>query len=187
MEKLTDEALIELYAKDKNQEAFTTLYKRYLPHVLGTAMKYTQSKEDSEDIAIQIFQKLYEKTLEENNIHTFKFWIYTVTKNAAISFLRTKKKENTIPFDDFMENTTFERHDDNHKTIEWTEEMLNPYFKELKNEQAVCLRCFYLQEMSYKQIIEQTGFSFKEVKSYIQNGKRNLKNILKEKYYEHNQ
>ena len=51
----------------------------------------------------------------------------------------------------------------------------------LKEEQRTCVEMFYLRDMSYQQIADETGYSMNEVKSYIQNGKRNLKNYITEK------
>jgi RNA polymerase sigma-70 factor (ECF subfamily) len=45
----------------------------------------------------------------------------------------------------------------------------------LGDEQKQCVKLFYLQEKCYKEITESTGFDMNKVKSYIQNGKRNLK------------
>jgi RNA polymerase sigma-70 factor (ECF subfamily) len=47
--------------------------------------------------------------------------------------------------------------------------------EELSAEQKKCVDLFYLKEKSYVEIAEITGFTLNEVKSYIQNGKRNLK------------
>ena len=52
---------------------------------------------------------------------------------------------------------------------------------ELKPEQSTCIELFYIKEKCYQDISDQTGYSLKQVKSYIQNGKRNLKNILLQK------
>ena len=49
---------------------------------------------------------------------------------------------------------------------------------ELKDEQRECIELFYLKECSYAEVASMTGFSLKEVKSHIQNGKRNLKNYI---------
>ncbi len=46
---------------------------------------------------------------------------------------------------------------------------------ELGMEQQLCIRHFYLAEKCYKEIVDITGFDINKVKSYIQNGKRNLK------------
>jgi RNA polymerase sigma-70 factor (ECF subfamily) len=57
-------------------------------------------------------------------------------------------------------------------------EQLEMAMKILGEEQKQCIELFYLQEKSYKEVTEITGFSMNQVKSFIQNGKRNLKNYL---------
>src|ERR1044072_4223362 len=61
---------------------------------------------------------------------------------------------------------------------EYTLGQMNEALEHLNEEQRVSLVMFYLEKRSYQQIMEQTGFTFTQVKSYIQNGKRNLKLIL---------
>ncbi|MFN8166552.1 MAG: sigma factor-like helix-turn-helix DNA-binding protein [Bacteroidia bacterium] len=56
-----------------------------------------------------------------------------------------------------------------------------PPIDRLNEDQKKCIELFYLREMSYKDISELTGFSLNQVKSFIQNGKRNLKLILTNK------
>ena len=78
--------------------------------------------------------------------------------------------------------------------IEETEENFEPHEKEvkeklltnlelalthLKEEQRTCIELFFLQEKKYEEVAELTGFSAKQVKSYIQNGKRNLAIYMK--------
>jgi len=56
--------------------------------------------------------------------------------------------------------------------------------RELNKEQQQCVTLFYLQKKSYSQISETTGFTLLQVKSYIQNGKRNLKILIEKKLKE---
>ena len=60
-------------------------------------------------------------------------------------------------------------------------ELMNECLQELNNEQKQCVTLFYLEKRSYQEIADQTGYSMMQVKSYIQNGKRNLKNLLEKK------
>ncbi|HKZ68006.1 MAG TPA: sigma factor-like helix-turn-helix DNA-binding protein, partial [Chitinophagaceae bacterium] len=53
--------------------------------------------------------------------------------------------------------------------------------KELNPEQQQCVTLFYLQKKSYQEISDATGFTMLQVKSYIQNGKRNLKLLIEKK------
>jgi len=54
----------------------------------------------------------------------------------------------------------------------------------LNTEQRLCINLFYLKEKCYEEISMQTGYSLKQVKSYIQNGKRNLKIYLSQQMKE---
>ena len=48
----------------------------------------------------------------------------------------------------------------------------------MSDAQRICIDLFQLQEKSYKEIMASTGFDFKQVKTHIQNGKRNLKLLV---------
>jgi RNA polymerase sigma-70 factor (ECF subfamily) len=60
-------------------------------------------------------------------------------------------------------------------------EMMNDCLQELVKEQKQCVTLFYLEKRSYNEIADHTGFTLLQVKSYIQNGKRNLKILLERK------
>ncbi len=75
------------------------------------------------------------------------------------------------------EETDKQKFIENEKTYIVLEESL----EELNDEQKQCVILFYLKKNSYNQISEITGFSIMQVKSYIQNGKRNLKLLLQKK------
>ncbi len=69
-------------------------------------------------------------------------------------------------------NLTYEDNNDTNVDV------LSSAMTKLKKEQEKCIRMMYLENKSYKEISEITGYSLKQVKSYIQNGKRNLKNLI---------
>jgi RNA polymerase sigma-70 factor (ECF subfamily) len=72
--------------------------------------------------------------------------------------------------------------DDTQKTeslrLEEHLEKLEKAINDLSQEQKKCIELFYLKQKSYKEVSNETGYSVNEVKSYIQNGKRNLKGLL---------
>jgi RNA polymerase sigma-70 factor (ECF subfamily) len=51
----------------------------------------------------------------------------------------------------------------------------------LQDDQRQCLIWFYLEKLSYQQVAERGGYSLMQVKSHIQNGKRNLRLLLEKK------
>ncbi len=176
---LTDEQIIEEYKKTSDKNWVGELYKRYTRFVFLVSMKYLKNEERCHDAVMQIFEKLF-TDFHKHNIEKFKPWLHTVTRNHCLILLRKdqsilqNEKKFKIEQDLFME-TEDDLHLDNTNDTEKQLNGLKQAISELNQEQKVCIEMFYLQEKSYKEIADETGFSEKKVKSYIQNGKRNLK------------
>ena len=173
-DKLSDNELLLLYIQQDDKIALGTLFKRYYHMVFGVAMKYMKNSDLAKDVTMQVFEKLI-PDLKKHKIHYFKSWLYRVAQNACLMELR-KNKSITKPLEENlmgnMENET-ELHQ-----IEEKEAMLTNMEHELDKlpaEQQKCIKLFYLERKTYNDICEATGYTFKEVKSFIQNGKRNLK------------
>ena len=176
---------LELVAKYKqtNDNVFVgVLFQRYTHLIFGVCMKYLKDEEDAEDASMQIFEKLL-VDLKKHEVQQFKAWLHMVCKNYCLMQLRSGasklKHEREMHKDElaFMESN----HDlhliyENHKEIQLTQ--MEECIKVLNNEQRLCVELFYLQEKSYQEVSEMTNFSMNNVKSYIQNGKRNLKNCV---------
>lgn len=168
--------LISRYKKSGDLDVLTQLYKRYMHLVYGVCLKYLKDREESQDAVMQIFEKLTE-SLKQHEIQYFKSWLYTTTKNHCLILLRARKKDMKMRENigaEPMENQGF-LHLEEEQGMEQNLSKLEKCIEELAEEQKSCVKLFFLQERCYKDIAEATGFEFKKVKSYIQNGKRNLK------------
>lgn len=180
----TDAELITLFKNTGNTEVIGVLFKRYSHQVLGICLKYLKNREDSRDAVMQIFEKLF-ADLQKHNIENFKFWLTTVTKNHCLMQIRKARHEI------YVEDTTIyhssagimETDDDLHLN-HLEPEQLKESISRLNPEQRTCIEMFYLKNRSYHEIAELTGYDEKKVKSYIQNGKRNLKIMLSGKTHE---
>lgn len=98
--------------------------------------------------------------------------------------LRGHPGKHTAELSDKMINVLSEEENElkwTHLEKEYTLETLSASLQELNEEQKSCVILFYLEKKSYQEIAGQTGFSLMQVKSYIQNGKRNLKLLLEKK------
>ncbi len=175
----SDLELIAEYKNTENKLFIGILYKRYSHLVLGLSLKYLKNEDEAKDAVMQIFEKLF-KDLLKHQVEFFKSWLYTYSKNFCLMIIRTRqsklKKEIELEnnADLFMETESglhLNKADEKEKQFEALENAIN----ELKDEQKKCIDLFYLKEKSYVEIAEITGFTINEVKSYIQNGKRNLK------------
>lgn len=185
---LSDEDLVSKYIATESKDYFAEIYKRYSPLVYGACLKYLKDKDESYDTTMDVFESLIKKLPEQKEIRSFSVWVYHVTKNECFSRLRASKKviiesldenfsENSS--DHFMENEGFLTLI-NEQDRESKEDAVMSALESLKPEQKACVKAFYLDNLSYKEIEEQLGFSLVKVKSHIQNGKRNLKVILQE-------
>ena len=176
---LSDEALIERYQKDLRKRWVGELFNRHAHLVFGVCMKYLKNEPEAKDATIGIFEKLM-KDLETAKVDRFSSWIYTVSKNHCLMILRKQNHPDRRKFElNGTEVAEVEEADD--KVLnELKYDSLEQAIGELKDDQRVCIRLFYLERKSYKEIVDQTDYNLKEVKSHIQNGKRNLKLKLSE-------
>jgi RNA polymerase sigma factor (sigma-70 family) len=175
---LDDKDLLLEFRKTNNNAAVGILYKRYSHLVFGLCMKYLKSQEDAEDMVIHIFTKLFDD-LQKHEIEYFKSWLYTYSKNHCLMHLRSfrSKLEKDLAYQENVK-TLMESPDEMHLNNGEREkqlQILESAIENLSKEQKICIRMFYLSNKSYQEISEATGYSVNNVKSFIQNGKRNLK------------
>jgi RNA polymerase sigma factor (sigma-70 family) len=182
---ITDQELLANYYADGNQEWIGILLQRYTLLLLGVCMKYLKDETEAKDCVQQIFLKVLTE-VPKYKIDYFKSWLYMVAKNHCLMRLRDRDKATKE-----LTEKTNPAHNDTDKgdllQNEQTYDLLEEAIAELNPEQQVCVTLFYLQKMSYQQITDKTRYSLMQVKSYIQNGKRNLKILLEKKLAEKRQ
>ena len=180
-EHISDQELLEKFHSSRDNQWLGILLQRYTLLLLGVCMKYLKNEEEARDSVQQVFLKVITE-LHKYKVEYFKSWVYMVAKNHCLMKIRdrqskapTELKEHLVVIaSDETEKAEVVAKD---KQLEMMEECL----KELNREQQQCVTLFYLEKKSYQEITELTGFSLLQVKSYIQNGKRNLKISLEKK------
>ncbi len=182
--ELTDEELIRAYVKNGNTDYFGLLFERYTHLVFGLCMKYLKNETDAEDAVMSIFEKLM-TDLKKNAVRNFKSWLYQVAKNHCLMSLRKQKIHDRAQGElkiekqeEFMEMLHEVHHNNETRDVDGILISLHKALEKLRNEQRICIELMYLERMTYREIADDTGFSMKQVKSFIQNGKRNLKIMM---------
>jgi len=170
----TDEDLIAAYIESGNPNNIGILFDRYARLVMGVCLKYLKDEDEAADTTMTIFKNLLE-TIGNYSIRSFRAWLYTYAKNECLMKLR-KVKPVVCSIDKVAFGLAGE--EDDEERIELPIEQLTEAIASLKNDQQVCIQMFYLDNLSYNEISDKTGYSWKEIKSHIQNGKRNLRNLL---------
>ena len=143
--------------------------------VYGICLKYFKDTERCKDSVMDIFGELNTK-LRVHEVDNFKGWLHVLARNHCLMQLRSPKNIKTTEFNPVivyseenlhLNNEALEK-EENYKKLELCLETL-------PTEQQETVKLFYLQSKCYNEIAEITGFEWSKVRSYIQNGKRNLK------------
>lgn len=174
LREMTDADLIGQYKASGDLVLLGEVYNRYMSLVYGVCLKYLKNREESRDAVMQIFEKLV-VSLREHSVEHFKSWLYVTARNYCLMQLRSQKNKNFEEISPIlMESDTLLHHEETPEK-EATLTRMESCIEKLANEQKACVKLFYLEEKCYKDITVLTGYDMNNVKSYIQNGKRNLK------------
>jgi RNA polymerase sigma-70 factor (ECF subfamily) len=168
-----DLELVKQYKSDGDINVLGELYGRYMELVYGVCLKYFKEPEEAKDAVINIFEELVTK-LKKYDVINFKSWLYQLAKNYCLMKLRSRKSKPVILDIDIM-HLEENNHPDN---VAKKEEQLNGMencIEQLPAEQKRAIELFYLQEKCYKEIADLTKTDINKVRSFIQNGRRNLK------------
>jgi RNA polymerase sigma factor (sigma-70 family) len=173
-----DEQWVTDYKKSGDLMILGKLYQPYMPLVYGVCLKYFKDEENSKDAVMQIFELLITK-LRDHEIKKFKSWLYVLSRNYCLMELRKSRKNTFIYIDEYFVETAPLLHRINNDEDKETQLVaLEKCIETLNHEQKLSVNLFYLQKKCYTEVAEHTGFDLNKVKSYIQNGKRNLKICL---------
>lgn len=178
---ISDQQLLNSFYSSRDNHWLGILLQRYTLLLLGVCMKYLKNEEEAKDCVQQVFLKAITE-LHKYKVEYFKSWLYMVAKNHCLMKLRDKQSRNPAEIRDEMAITPGDDpgltpHMEKDRQLEMMEECL----QELNKDQKQCVTLFYLEKRSYNEIADITGFTLMQVKSHIQNGKRNLKILLERK------
>jgi RNA polymerase sigma factor (sigma-70 family) len=171
---LSDKELVALYKEGGEMTVLGELYQRYMELVYGVCLKYYKEPEAAKDSVMLIFEELVSK-LKRHEVDNFKGWLHQVAKNHCLMQLRTPKNMKTVEF-----KTEFVQSEENvhlNGVLEKEENFskMEDCLGTLAAEQREAIRLFYLESKCYNEIVELTGREWNQVRSLIQNGRRNLK------------
>ncbi len=183
--KNNDALLLSRFIKTGDLEILGELYQPYMPLVYGVCLKYLQDRESSKDAVMQIFEKLI-VDIPNHDIQNFKSWLYVVSKNFCLMKIRADKSKNEKHKKFQIEQEIFVESENEMHPIDETinsdpDKALKECIEKLKAEQKQCIELFYFRDKCYREISEMLSMDEKKVKSYLQNGKRNLKICLENK------
>lgn len=175
---LTDAQLMERYRATERCEVLGELYIRYTALVYGVCLKYLHSVPDAEDAVLEIFESLPEKILR-HEVREFRTWLYSVTRNHCLQQLRKAGRNATALLqNEPVEDAGIMRLLCGEDSREEQLQALRKCMERLPEPQRRTIRLFFWERKSYAEIADATTWHLKSIKSYMQNGKRNLRLCL---------
>ncbi len=178
---MDEKELLQYYKQTGNLDTLGKLYAPYMSLLYGVCYKYLEDAEQSQDAVMQIFDELINK-LRIYEVDNFKSWLYVYARNYCLMQLRRSKQVTKLDIEDNLYEAELKMNREEEK--KWGEQdfdKLESCMGTLNREQEVCIRMFYLEQKCYKDIADETGYEMAKVKSYIQNGRRNLKICMEKK------
>ena len=190
----TDAEFVAAYKATGELELLGELYERHMDMVYAVCFKYLRDEADSKDAVMQLFEQLVHD-LRRHEVTNVKSWLHSVARNHCLMCLRSQRVRvgeggadsgNTDSSDDdrFVSDDLVvwpeaaRPYEDDAFDLERYLSRLPAALHRLPDPQRVCIDLFYLQQKSYADVADLTGYDLKQVKSYLQNGRRNLKLIL---------
>jgi RNA polymerase sigma factor (sigma-70 family) len=169
----TDSELVHQYKDTSNMDTLGDLYGRYMDLLYGVCLKYFKEPDEAQDAVIHIFEELVTK-VKKYDIDNFKGWLYQLAKNHCLMKLRSRKSQ-PVNVDADLMHLQENMHLDDVMQKETNLIVMEHCIEQLPTEQKAAIQLFYLQEKCYKEIADITALDINKVRSFIQNGRRNLK------------
>lgn len=176
-EPLTDEQLLADYVRQGATQSLGQLYERYMPMVYGVSLKILKDSGLAEDAVMAIYEELTRK-VREHEVESFRGWLYVLARNHCLMEWRKKHRRPT----DLHPPEDMSRYD----AVEAAFEVelpsagtpLEKCLDTLPDLQRQSVQWFYYEDKSYKDIADLLVEEVGKVRSYIQNGRRNLRICL---------
>lgn len=174
---LSDAELAAQYRDTNDLAVLGDLYNRYMEMLYGVCLKYLKEPEEAQDAVMAIFEELITK-LRRHEVENVKSWLYTLAKNHCLMKLRQQKKLPVTQINDAFMQSEEDLHLEGVLSREENFKQLDECMEQLADGQRQAIEMFYLQGKCYNEISAETGLEWNNVRSAIQNGRRNLKNCM---------
>lgn len=183
-----DKELIIL-ARNGNTAAFDELVVKYTPRLYGLVYHMTSNHEDTHDVLQDVFAKAYRSLKRFQGKSTFYTWIYSISVNMTLNFLKKRNRRRAMSLDDV--DMAIERDPDfiqatsksdpvREVNISELQERLNVALQELSDDHRAVVTMFDIQGMPHAEISKILGVSEGTVRSRLFYAHRQLQNYLEE-------
>ncbi|CAN5261964.1 sigma-70 family RNA polymerase sigma factor [soil metagenome] len=177
----TDLEYVAAYRATGDLAVLGELYERHMELIYAVCYNYLRDEDEAKDAVMHLFEQLVTDLLR-HDVQQFGAWLHSVARNYCLMQLR---KNQAHPKTTLVTNGVDEIDDESlnkllidettNSDLEEDLSRMESCLQTLPPEQQTCLTLFYLDRKTYTEVADITGYDLKQVKSYLQNGRRNLK------------
>jgi len=182
--ELTDTEIIRRILQGE-QALYAQLVQKYQQYVFTLVLRFTDNREDAEELSQDIFVKAYRSLADFRGDAKFSTWLYTIVRTSCITFLR-KKKLDTTSIDNERTLTQLENRESgfNANTIAQKSKhaMVNTAIRLLSPDDAQLITLFYKGEQTLEEIGRIMGLEPNTVKVKLHRARHRLKEKM-EKHF----
>ena len=186
MDFLSDQILINNYIKHNDQESFNILIKKYLDSIYSFAYTYVKDSDIAEDIASDVFLKVFKNIRKFNINKKFKTWVFEITKNTALDYIKKRKNINFSSLksedneEDYFENSIEDESKLQDEVFDIKNNVLivKNEINKLSTKYREIINLYYISELNFREISEFLNESIDTVKSKHRRALISLKKSL---------
>jgi len=182
--KIPDNELIDMFLATQSPEHFGELYGRYSDKVYSKCLSLLKNEAAAQDAAQDIFLKIFLNLAKFNKKSRFSTWVYSITYNYCIDYLRRKKKEKTILTDDENEKDPAEEEVDDKEILEMEIERLAYILDKIPEDDKMVLLMKYREDLSIKDISKAFDKSESAIKMKLKRAKNKVRKLYNESFSE---
>ena len=174
-----DQQLLAEFRKTGKSRDLLPLYQAHATFIYSVCLRYLGTPQRAEDAGAEIFTVLMDK-LPQHEVTNFRSWLQTLVRNHCLMQLRREKRDPAeLGHGNLMQSEAFQHQYREAEGAAPDTRPLHHCLKQLREEQRRCIHLFYLEEGStYASVAERLNLSVGQVRSHLQNGRRNLKICL---------
>ena len=179
---VSDEEVVSLYLETQNVAYFNILYDRYSGKIFAKCLSLLKSESEAKDATQDVLMKILLNLSKFGGKSRFSTWIYSITYNFCIDFIRRKKKDPSVYVDDLLENLDLEEEIDDSFLTEINVKRLKVILSEIPTRDKSILLMKYQDDMTIKEVSAILDKSESAIKMQIKRAKQKFKKIYQEKY-----
>ena len=169
--------VIERVRSGRRDEALAAILRAYKRKVFGLALSYLRDRETAEDVAQEVFIKVWKALPRFDERATVSTWIYTITRNTSLSAIRARRPNASLSDPEVLEAVESSAAERVEEGSDADGAALRKLVGQLPAKQRQVVTLFYMQEQSYDEVAAMLAMPVGTVKTLLHRARARLQEL----------